>query len=95
MRNYRIEKLSIPFDDSIKKNFILRPVGFVQKPLDQHVIHPILKKLNYLPKKTTYNKTIVNRWHLLLRLSLNIELIQYIAKTKLETNTRFIMKVVS
>ncbi len=77
MRNYRIEKFLLPLDESLNKYFILRPAKFVRKPLELYQIHPILIKLNYYPKKKSYNKTIVNRWHLLLRLSLNIELTVY------------------
>ena len=77
VRIHRIEKMLIPFDDSLKKYYIIRPAKFIQKPLDQYEIHPILTKLNYSPKKLNYNKTIVNRWHLYVRLSVNIELTIY------------------
>ncbi len=85
MRNHRIEKLLIPLDDSLKEYFILRPVKFIEKPSNKYKIHPILISLNYNPRKFEYNKKIVNRWHLFLRLSINIELTIY-RRNKMGTN---------
>ena len=76
IRNHRMEKIIKPLDKSVEEFYILRPSNFDSKPLNEFKMHPLIENSGYQPKRN-YNRKILNRWHLFLRLSLNIELTIY------------------
>ena len=73
IRNHRMERIVKPLDKSLEEFYILRPSNFDSKPLNEFKMHPLIENSGYQPKRN-YNRKILNRWHLFLRLSLNIEL---------------------
>jgi hypothetical protein len=75
IRNHRIEKIEKGLDESIEKNYTLKPSNFNKRPLNEFNVHPfVVKKSNLHQPMRSYNRKILNRWHLFLRLSINIEL---------------------
>ncbi len=80
IRNHRIEKLIKRLDKSIEECYKLRPSNFNKKPvMNEYEFHPFVNgySINYAKRRNFYNQKIVNKWHLLIRLSFNIELIKY------------------
>jgi hypothetical protein len=78
LRLHKIEKLRKPLDESLKDHYELRPSRFTQEPEQTELLlHPFVRRftdLTLYKTRKTYNKRVVNKWHLLVRLSLNIEL---------------------
>ncbi len=62
----------MPLDDKLKKSCILRPSKFEKRPEYGEIRHPFVKNSSIYLKN--YDRRVLIRWHLLLRLSLNPEL---------------------
>jgi hypothetical protein len=72
IRRHKIEKILIPLDETVMKSCILRPSKFEKRPEFGEHRHPFVKNPNIYLK--SYDRRVLIRWHLLLRLSLNPEL---------------------
>ena len=73
MRCHRIEKLVMPLNASAQLDYALWPSVPRSRPSPaNYIIHPFLKSVPSTIRM--YNRKVLNRWHLLVRLSLNLEL---------------------
>ena len=77
---HKIEKLVMPLDESLQDFYMLRPSKFGDR-LNHfgHLVHPFVQTTTlygFEKIAKTYKRSVLIRWHLLLRLTLNPELIQ-------------------
>jgi hypothetical protein len=72
IRRHKIEKILMPLDETVNKSCILRPSKFEKRPEFGEIKHPFVKNPHVYLKN--YDRKVLIRWHLLLRLSLNPEL---------------------
>ena len=103
MRRYRIEKLLMPLQEPLKNEYTLMPIAFKSKPSpESYLRHPFLEnKSSLVTFRKVYTRKVINRWHLFIRLSLNLELTGFrnhrikdktTSQEKKKENFLFIMK---
>ena len=83
-----------PLDESLRDHYILRPSKFEKRLPLHYSVHPFVQNTKYFER--TYKRNVLIRWHLLLRLSLNPELIKLRKHRIMKPYTRkeeFISKV--